>query len=225
MNKTKTQNETMKIVKNNGIFLLSSFEFNDKDTVKSYKNSFYYTIFNNIKFCSFVIDFETNKYKDKSSFNPISKDVNNNTLTIADEIIKRINLDDHNLNHYKLLAFSRYRFKYFYIDHLLIQSNSKVYLITSIHLAQFVEFDEFPNYKPIIKFHNKWIRNLKIRNDFELKDIRFSILYGKSNTFSFICILIGFIIIFLSIFGLINFWSIIFGIFAIIIGIFWFFPI
>ena len=225
MNQQNNSTEPLEIKKKNVIFLLSKKYKNNKNKLANSKSSFFLTVSNNIKFCSYIIDFELNKLKNKNEFIDLPLNNAKYLKKLYFKIVKMFDLENINLSSCKLTAFSRYLFNYFYIDHLLLQNENYDYLITSVHLAQFAEFDEIPNYKFVTKFHKNWMKNLKISKKFQINEINFSPLYGKSNIIGTISISIGCIIILLSIFALTDFWGIIFGIFAIIIGILWFFPI
>ncbi|MHA1229615.1 MAG: hypothetical protein ACTSRP_00845 [Candidatus Helarchaeota archaeon] len=213
------------VIKNNAIYIITHLPASTFNPA-IIKNAFYYTIANNIKNCLFIIDFESNEYKTKVS----TTEINKNLIHFSEELIRKIIVDVNfnNINRESLILGSlcRYRKKYEYIDHFLIRDlNNNYYLLSTIHLAQFIEFEDVPKFHKGMLFHKKLIINIRKKNCINLNDVHFTFLYGRSYPIGFMCIGIGTFIIIFSILQVINFWNIIFGIFAILLGISWLVPI
>lgn len=208
----------------NYIFISTDIEFEDL-TAESLQKSLYYTINNKTKNCSVIVDFIHNKIGNKEGLGELTDKEIRKYETI-------INKDIEEFNHYMeenlgipVLVFARYRINFFYYDNILLSAGKNAILLTIIHLAQFVEFENLPKYRKFLDIHKKFKINIEKNNQIPLEEIKFSVLYGKSIPIGTSCISVGIITIILSLFQVIFFWSFIFGIFAIIVGLLWFIPI
>ena len=224
-NKSNIQGNIEEFVQNNSIFLLTTVNNTDLLPLDNIQYSFYYTIKSRDKNCRDIIDFYKRKIKTRTSFQDLNESKKLKYEEIIHSIIDKFNSEVMTLNEFQILSFSRYQNKFFYYDYILIFTEKNTYLLTAIHLAQFVEFDEEPESKKAMKFHEKFRINISKNNIIELKDIKFSVIYGKSTQIGFLCISIGIVIIVFSLLGIFSILSIYFGIFAIIGGLLWFFPI
>ncbi|MBD3227477.1 MAG: hypothetical protein GF329_04740 [Candidatus Lokiarchaeota archaeon] len=218
------KNETEIIKKSFGIFIITEFYQQHRSDQVPLDHSFYYTINNNLKSPNFIIDFKTKRIKRKDSIEDLRNEEEKKYKDIIKSIIEKVK-EIKGIDSYEIISFCRSSLDYFYIDHLLLTEKSKIILLNVIHLAQFANLDYNPDIKPYIKFQNKMLHNYIHNKGFKLENIHFSKLYGKSTKIAIFCISIGIFIIFASLIGLINIWSIFFGIFAILTGILWLFPI
>jgi hypothetical protein len=209
----------------NYIFISTDIKLDDTITIESLKKSLYYTINNNSKHCNEIVDLIQNKIKNKEELIELSDKEKIKFETIINEDIKEF-------NHYmekniegSISVFARYRINFFYYDNILLSTEKNAILLTIIHLAQFAEFENLPDYQKFVDIHKKFKINIDKNNQIPLEEINFSILYGKSIPIGVSCISVGVLTVILSLFQVIFFWSFIFGIFAIIVGLLWFIPI